>query len=120
MRPNGKDAALLWDMLVYARTVRRLVAGKTLNEYLADEMLRLATERAIEIIGEAAYHVSDEFRHAHADIPWRAIAGQRHILAHEYGALDHVKVWKVATEHVFDLISKIEPLVPPPPADSAG
>lgn len=105
-------------MLEYARTVRRLVTGKLLSDYLGDQQLRLATERAIEIIGEAARGISKPYRMAHPEVPWRAIMAQRHILAHEYGGIDHEKVWRVATEHVVSLIAVLEPLVPQPPLES--
>jgi uncharacterized protein with HEPN domain len=113
MRPEERDAALLWDMLRYARVVERLVAGKTLEDYERDEALRLAVERGIEIIGEAARSVSDHTKRIHSEIPWRPIIAQRHILAHEYGEIVNAKIWKVASEHVRSLIVQLEPIVPP-------
>ena len=88
----------------------------TFKEYLADENLRLAVERRIEIIGEAAGCVSLAFREAHPQIPWRKIIAQRNILAHQYGEVDDEILWRVATVSVPELITLVEPLVPPPPA----
>jgi len=65
MPPEGADRAYLWDMLSYARGVVRETADKTWEEYQADENLRLAIERRVEIIGEAANHISEAFRAAH-------------------------------------------------------
>jgi len=42
--------------------------------------------RNIEIIGEAIKHISIRLRNAHADIPWRSIAGMRDKVIHEYFA----------------------------------
>ena len=112
------DPAYLWDMLDAARTVVELVAGRTFADYERTKMLRLATERAIEIIGEAARNVSDERRARHAAIPWQAIISQRHVLAHEYAEIRNEKVWRVATIHVPLLIPEIEAILaaePPPP-----
>ncbi|MFH1911946.1 MAG: HepT-like ribonuclease domain-containing protein [Pseudomonadota bacterium] len=71
MQPEGRDAAYLWDMLDAARAVREFVSSRTYDDYQKDRMLRGAVERHIEIIGEAANHVSDDFQKAHPNIPWR-------------------------------------------------
>lgn len=113
----GRDWALLSDMLHSARAVSRYVAGRTFENYLSDEMLRDAVERRVEIIGEAARGVSQPFQASHPQIPWRPIMAQRHVLAHEYAAVRHDLIWKVATFYVPELIGLLEPLIPPPPPD---
>ena len=40
---------------------------------------------------------------------------QRHVLAHEYGAIKHERIWAVATIHIPELIEKLEPLIPSTP-----
>jgi uncharacterized protein with HEPN domain len=69
MQREERDAAYLWDMLDAARAVREFVSSRTYADYQKDRMLRGAVERHIEIIGEAANHVSDDFQKAHTDIP---------------------------------------------------
>ena len=76
MHPDDRDAGYLLDMLQHARGVAQAVQDRTFEEYLADEDLRLAIERRIEIIGEAAKCVSPAFQEAHSDIPWRKIVAQ--------------------------------------------
>ncbi|MBM4029910.1 MAG: DUF86 domain-containing protein [Planctomycetes bacterium] len=116
MRPETGDLSYLWDMLDAATAVREFVVGKTFADYTRDRLLRGAVERHIEIIGEAARNVSPTYRDAHPEIPWRKIIAQRHILAHEYGEVKHENIWLVATVHLPDLIEKLRPLIPPPPA----
>ncbi|MFH1108464.1 MAG: HepT-like ribonuclease domain-containing protein [Planctomycetota bacterium] len=58
MRLDPDDAAFLWDMLETARGVVDAVRGVSFERYRADTNLRLAIERRIEIIGEAANRVS--------------------------------------------------------------
>lgn len=100
MRPDEGDAAYLHDMLDACGRVERFVAGKELDDYRGDDMLRSAVERQIEIIGEAARRVSEACRNRHPDVAWRAIVAQRNILAHEYGEVEDDLVWRVATVHV--------------------
>jgi uncharacterized protein with HEPN domain len=88
------------------------VAGKSLDQYEADVLLRSAVERQIEIIGEAARHVSKEFQNDHPEIAWRPVMAQRHVLAHDYGEVRHDLVWRVATVHIPELIVLLDSLVP--------
>jgi uncharacterized protein with HEPN domain len=112
MRPDQRDKAYLWDMLDAAEAVLDFVRDKTPKDYLADRMLRGAVERHIEIIGEAARHVSAELKQAHPEIPWRAMIGQRNILAHEYGEVRHEMIWNVATLRIPDLVAAIRAILP--------
>jgi uncharacterized protein with HEPN domain len=105
-------------MLVYAKEILHTTSGITFESYLADPNLRLATERRLEIIGEAARNVSRAFQEAHPEIPWRRIIGLRHIMAHEYGEIRQERVFAIAVENIPDLIEALEPLVPPPPSGS--
>jgi len=117
MRRERADTALLWDMLDAARAVREFVSARTIHDYRNDRMLRGAIERHIEIIGEAASRLTEDFREAHPDIPWKKIVGQRNVLAHGNADLDHDLVWNVATREIGDLIGELERLVPDPPAE---
>ena len=115
MRPSERDAAYLLDMVGAGRSVVRFVEGRTLEQYLGDELLRAGIERKIEIIGEAARGVSRAFQDSHPQVPWQKIVAQRHVLAHEYGAIRHADLWRVATVHVPAMIESIEGLLPPTP-----
>lgn len=113
MSEPRSDQSYLWDMLEAARNVSEFVSGKHFEGYSADKILRSAVERQIEIIGEAARHLSKEFRTAHSEIPWSAIIAQRHILAHDYGDIRHDRIWRVATVHIPELVRSLELLVVP-------
>jgi uncharacterized protein with HEPN domain len=108
-----RDDALLLDKLTAAKAVSTFVNGRTYEQYLAELMFRSAVERQIEVIGEAARGISDEFKTGHPEIPWRPIMAQRHRLAHEYGEINNELIWRVATVHIPQLIPQIEPLLPP-------
>jgi uncharacterized protein with HEPN domain len=113
MLPDSRDAAFLLDMLQYARGVVRAVEGRTFADYARDEDLRLAIERRIEIIGEAARRLSPAFRDAHPQVPWRKIIAQRNVLTHEYGEIEDEVMWDVATVSVPELLRLLGPFVPP-------
>ncbi len=117
MPPSDRDAAFLWDMLEVSRRVEESLRDVSLDQYRVDENLKMATERRIEIIGEAAGRVSQVFRDTHPDIPWRQIIAQRNVLAHEYGDIDDDLIWALVTVHVPKLVADLEGCVPPPPED---
>jgi uncharacterized protein with HEPN domain len=52
MRPDDRRK-YLWDALTAAELLREFSAGKFVEDYQADAMLRSAVERQFEIIGEA-------------------------------------------------------------------
>lgn len=115
MRPIERDAAYLWDMLDAAKTVRQFVEGVKFHQYQKDKKLQMAIERVVEIIGEAARHISKVFQEKHPKIPWKGIIGQRHILAHEYGEIKLERMWIVAAERIPELIKLLETLLPKGP-----
>ncbi|HYE63914.1 MAG TPA: HepT-like ribonuclease domain-containing protein [Phycisphaerales bacterium] len=102
-------------MVRHAHEAVEFVAGKTWENYREDRQLRRAVERSVQIVGEAARELSDDFRKAHPEVPWRPIIVQRHILVHDYGEIEDDKIWRVATVHLPVLIRLITPLIPPPP-----
>ncbi|MCX5758474.1 MAG: DUF86 domain-containing protein [Candidatus Hydrogenedentes bacterium] len=112
MPPDEQDAAYLLDMLHHARGILRAVDTRTHDDYLDDEDLRLLVERRVLIIGEAAHHVSQEFKDGHPQIPWHKIVGQRNILAHAYGEIDDEIMWDAATISVPELVRFLETVLP--------
>jgi uncharacterized protein with HEPN domain len=100
MQPDAGDAARLFDIRRACERTIRYTTTKTLDQFLHDDLLQSAVERQIEIIGEAARGISQDFRDKHPEIPWRPIMSQRHILAHEYGGIDPSLIWRVATVHI--------------------
>jgi uncharacterized protein with HEPN domain len=118
MQPDERDFGRLWDMLTYAQEIAETLRGRSFEEYMRDKNLRLATERRIEIIGEAARNVSPAFQASHPAIPWPKIVAMRHILAHEYGEVKQEIVFRIATVHIPELILLLKPIVPAPPPEN--
>jgi len=67
-----------------------------------------AVIRRIEIIGEAAAHLTNATRQAIPDLPFRKMRGMRNIVAHDYANVDLKIVWEVATVHVPEISAVLE------------
>lgn len=64
------------------------------------------------VIGEAARHVSEEFREQHPEIPWLQIIGQRNVLAHDYGEILVERVWLTVAKSLPELFALLDQHVP--------
>lgn len=101
------------DTLHAARDAVAITSGLTENQLRRDRLRVLALERSMELIGEAARRVSDDFRRKHPEIPWREVIGLRNILAHEYGRIDHARLYATAAKDLPGLIATLKGLQPP-------
>lgn len=110
---EDRDAAYLWDMLQAANEAVEMMEHYDLAAFLENRVLLRAAERIVEIIGEAARHVSAGGQEATPGIPWREIIGQRNILAHEYGQIDHELLYNTIADDIPGLIRKLKKALPP-------
>ena len=103
--------AYLWDMRKYALEITEIINGVPHTKFTENKTIRYAIERLLLIIGEAANHVSQEFREQHPEIEWAQIIGLRNILAHEYGEVKLDKIYLAATKSIPTLLKSLEALV---------
>ena len=84
---KGRDASILEKMLSEISIAQSMMADICLDAFLEDEKLKRAVCMTVINVGELTKNLSDEFRNAHREIPWKAIAGFRDIAAHKYQTL---------------------------------
>lgn len=66
----------------------------------SDELVKDAVLLNLQIVGEAANHISDDIRKKYPNIPWRDMADFRIIVVHIYFSVDMAKVWELVTSHL--------------------
>jgi uncharacterized protein with HEPN domain len=77
------------------------------NPYRRNAILS-SVERLIEIIGEAANHVSNTVISENPDIPWLKIIGLRNKIVHDYGEILTDRIWLIASKSIPELIDLLE------------
>ncbi len=90
---------------------RFTASGKT--RFFADDMVQDAVLRNFEVIGEAVKRLDEAYRVAHPEIPWRALAGLRDVLIHQYERVDLERLWALVEGEIPRLKRVIVALLPP-------
>lgn len=80
--------------------VSAAVAGVNLETYSRSYALRRVSERALQIISEAAKALPAELTSRYPSAPWGAIVGIGNILRHEYQHIDDRRLWEIVTVHL--------------------
>ncbi len=83
--------------------IREFCKGIDSAGFARDERTREAVIRKLEIIGEAAKHLSSEFKNNRNTVPWSRIAGMRDKLIHGYAGVDYDIVWNVIENELPEL-----------------
>ena len=91
-----RTPAHLTDMLQFVQEIRGLLASKPLEEFLANRVLCLATEKLFINLGEAASRVDAACHGQMPNVPWRQVIGLRNILAHGYEHVEHETLFNTA------------------------
>jgi uncharacterized protein with HEPN domain len=89
-----RDEQRLRDILEAIAKIERF-AQDGRGAFDADERTQVWCVHHIQIIGEAARALSENFRRTQPQVPWSSIIGMRHILVHDYFGVDLDEVWAV-------------------------
>jgi hypothetical protein len=78
MKPVERDLGLLEDMFRAAQDVQTLMQDQNWLTFSEDWKTRLAVERLLQIIGEAANRISLGARSKLTELPWERLISVRH------------------------------------------
>ena len=104
---SDRDKSYIYDMLNYSNEILEIIKNENHNSFVQNRVKRLAVERLIEIIGEAANHISVEIVEENKDIPWSKIIGLRNKIVHDYGEILTDRIWLIASKSIPELIEKL-------------
>lgn len=98
-------------MLDHAREAVEMVRNRSRQDLDMDRMLNLALVRLMEVVGEAATRIPEEFRSRHLQVPWRDVADLRHRLIHGYDTADFDILWTIIQHDLPPLIAQLEAII---------
>lgn len=101
----------LQDIAQSCEKILQFTADLTQSELVQDGKTYDAVVRNLEIIGEAAKHISEELRKQLPDIEWRKVAGLRDMLAHVYFGIDNDILWDVVQNKVPQLAKVVSAFI---------
>ncbi|MDP2327729.1 MAG: DUF86 domain-containing protein [Dehalococcoidia bacterium] len=108
----------LHDIVQAVELLTRFTSGKSISDYESDPMLRSATERQFEVIGEALAQLArTEARLADQVTDYRRIIAFRNILIHGYAQVDHRLVWDIVESKLPVLRAEVTALLAEDDAD---
>ena len=108
MREPVRDKGRLEHMLGAIDRVLGYMEGRSFDDLHKDKIEYYGIVKCIEIVGEAAYKLSKEFKLANSSTPWVVIEKMRHVLVHDYYMIDENEVKYVIEDDLRPLRNQIE------------
>jgi uncharacterized protein with HEPN domain len=106
MPPTVEDR--LRDILEAITEIEEMLAGSSLDMFVADKMRRMATERYLEVVCEATRRLTEDVKREAPDIEWQRMIDFGNLLRHAYHTTDVEIVWDIIQNHLPPLRSFVE------------
>ena len=107
MREKIKDKGRLEHIL---SSIDIILSNKNRYEYedvINDPIIFYGFVKHVEVIGEAVYMLTKEFRETHPEVEWDVIEGMRHVLVHGYYKIRPNQLWNTIEND----IPKLKPII---------
>jgi uncharacterized protein with HEPN domain len=108
MREQIKDKVRLEHILESIDNLFEFTQGLSIKDYQSNKVLRFAVVKNLEIIGEASYKLTKEFREKHSEIEWQVIIDLRHVLVHGYYQISDKEIWNIIQNDLCPLKEQIK------------
>lgn len=81
------------------------------DSFKSNSMMQYACVKQLEIIGEAANHLTPHFKKLNPEIEWPEIIALRNILIHEYFGIDTKIVWDIINTDIVFMKAKVKKII---------
>ena len=105
---NENDISYLIDIVDCIVDINEFTDTVEYYQFEKDKMRKLAVERQLEVLGQAANKISIDTQNSLKNIPWRNIIGLRNKLAHDYGEILAERIWKISKNSLRELLTELE------------
>lgn len=97
MKEQVRDLGRLEHIITAVENIEDFTVDMTFAQFKADKRTYFAVVKNIEIIGEAVYKLTNEFKDSEPELPWTLMEKMRHVLVHDYYNISAEVVWDVVT-----------------------
>lgn len=108
MRERIRDKGRLEDIKHYSEIAESIVKGMTYDDFVKDVKSYYAVMKTVEIVGEAAYMLTKDFKEVHPETPWEIIQGMRHILVRGYASVNASTLYETTVNNIPELRKQVE------------
>ena len=108
---QSEDTARIRHMLESALEACQFLGDKAFDDFRDNRLFGNAIVRSLEVVGEAASQVTNEYKITHPSIEWRVIISMRNRLIHAYFDIDFWVVWKTVRDDLPGLIEQLRTLL---------
>ena len=98
---------LLNDIRQAIDRIEQYIKNLSFDDFSDDQKSVDAVVRNLEIIGEAANRLPDEFKEKYSEVEWHKVVGLRHRIVHEYFGIDIEIIWQILHKDLPELKQKI-------------
>ena len=105
---NEDDLSFLIDIIECINDINEFTNKISFYEFENDKMRKLAVERQLEVIGQAANKINKETQNTLGNIPWEKVIGLRNKLAHDYGEILAERIWTISKNSIPELLKELE------------
>lgn len=103
---------LLWEVVKHGKSIIEFTAGKTLEEYASNRMIRLAVEREFTILGEVLVRVRKHFPADYEQMEHaREMVDFRNYLIHLYDFMKDEEVWRFVNSSVPAIVAQAQAMI---------
>ncbi len=111
MKANLGDKERLLHVLEAIDSIESFLESVDFDNFIGSKLHRSATERQLEIIGEATAAISDDLKQKYTDVEWRPIKRFRNVIVHEYFGVSVQILWGVVQKELPTLKLQIQKIV---------
>ncbi|HUW17868.1 MAG TPA: DUF86 domain-containing protein [Sedimentisphaerales bacterium] len=98
---------LLNDIRQAIDRIEQYIENLSFHGFSDDQKSVDAVVRNLEIMGEAAKRLPEEFKQRYSEIEWHKVVGLRHRIVHEYFGIDLEIIWQILHKDLPELKKKI-------------
>lgn len=95
MKEQVRDLGRLEHIITAVENIEDFTVDMTFAQFKADKRTYFAVVKNIEIIGEAVYKLTNEFKDSESELPWTLMEKMQHVLVHDYYNISAEIVWDV-------------------------